>query len=165
MCLHPAIPNNLGPVHIHNPLRHDLVPPHRGPELGPQRPVHATQNQNTHAHHGEHIVRIPIRPEIAVGRRDERHNRQKGIAQQEDNCHRQPGAPARVPLLFLLVLQVDEAAGDEAVDPGAGVRVQVDDEVVGRSGGRREQDDDGYKPVEEELRLLVPSSEQQTGGV
>jgi len=33
--------------------------------------------------------------------------------------------PAGVPDLLLLVVQVDEPAGDEGVDPGAGVGVSV----------------------------------------
>ena len=139
-----AIPNNLDPLPVHNPLRHNLVPPDGRPEFGPQPPVNRAQEQNTHAHNREDIVRIPIGPDIPISRRDKRHNGQEGVDQEKYDRHGQPGAPAGIPVFGFLELQVDEPAGDEAVDPGAGVRVQVDDEVVGRSGGRREQDDDCY---------------------
>ena len=53
---------------------------------------------------------------------------------------------------MLLVPQVDETGGDEAVDPGTGVGVEIDDEVVRRARRRREKDDDCDEPVEKELQ-------------
>ena len=43
--------------------------------------------------------------------------------------------PWGCPLLALRVVQIDKASGNETVDPGAGVGVQVHDEVVGWTGG------------------------------
>lgn len=146
-----AVPDDLDPILIDDALGDNLVAPHGGPEFGPQGPVDAAQDQDADADDGEDVVRVPVGPEVPVGRRDEGHDGEEGVAEQEDDDDGQPGAPGRVPRARLLVVQVDEPRRDEAVDPGARVRVQVDDEVVRRPWGRREQDDDGYQPVEEEL--------------
>lgn len=72
-------------------------------------------------------------------------------------------------MFALGVVQIDEAGGDEAVDPtrtisqepeariarsnspGAGICVQVDDEVVGRACRGCNENDHGDQPVKEEL--------------
>lgn len=59
--------------------------------------------------------------------------------------------PRRGPTLTFRVVQVDEAGDDEAIDPCARVGVQINDEVVGWTGRRRNEDDDSNEPVKEEL--------------
>lgn len=151
MNLDPPIPNNLGPIYVNDSLRHNLVSTNRGPELGPQRPVYSTQHQDQDAHNREDVVRISVSPDISIRRRDERHDSQESVAKQEDDRDGQESPPTRVPLLFLLVLQVDESARHEAVDPCTGVGIKVDDEIVGRSRRRCEQNNNRHEPVEKEL--------------
>jgi hypothetical protein len=50
--------------------------------------------------------------------------------------------PGRFPALALVVVQIDESSGDKTVDPGTGVGIQVDNEVVRRTGWRCDEDDD-----------------------
>ena len=150
--LHLTIPNHLYSFFVSNSLRHNLVSLDSWPEPGPQRPVDAAQDEDTNTHDREDIVRVTIRPKVAIGWRDEWHDCQEDVAQQEDYCDGQPCAPSRIPWLLPLILQVDETSGDEAVDPGAGVSVEIDDEVVRRARRRGEKDDDCDEPVEEELQ-------------
>lgn len=49
------------------------------------------------------------------------------------------------------IVQVDKSGGDEAIDPCAGVCVEVDDEVVGRTCRWCDEDNYGNKPMQEEL--------------
>lgn len=72
--------------------------------------------------------------------------------------------PPRRPVLRLAIMQPDQPRRNEAVDPRAGVRVQVDDEVVRGAGRGREQDDNGHEPVEEELHIPEMSDMQDGFG-
>lgn len=120
------------------------------PHLGPQRPVKGAKEKDRNTHDGEHIVRVSVGVPVSIGG-DERYEDEEEVRQQEDDNDRQVRVPAGCPVLLLAVVQVDEAAGDEAVDPGAGVCVQVDNKVVRRSRGRSQQHNDGDNPVQEEL--------------
>jgi hypothetical protein len=61
--------------------------------------------------------------------------------------------PRRRPGLRLLVVQPDEPRGDEDVDDGAWIGVEVDDEIVRWPRRGRNEYDDCYNPVEEELSI------------
>lgn len=148
--IHLNIPHMLHPISILKPLSLNLIPANPRYNLPPERPIHHTEQQNTHTHNRENVIRIPLRIPVAV-RRDKRRDGEENVGGEVEHGDGQVRVPGGGPALALLVVQVDEAGGDEGVDPGAGVRVQVDDEVVGGAGGGRNEDDDGDEPVEEEL--------------
>ncbi|QBZ65566.1 hypothetical protein PoMZ_12528 [Pyricularia oryzae] len=140
--MHLAVANNLLAILISNPLGLDPVASQLGPQLGPHGPVGRTEEQHADADNGKDVVRVSVLVPAGLGR-DEGHEGEERIGQEV----RVPGAG---PVLLLAELEVDEAGRDKGVDPGARVRVEVDDEVVGRAGGRRQQHNHRDDPVQEE---------------
>lgn len=137
-------------IRIHKSFRHNFIPTNPRHNLRPENPVNDTEQQNTDADDREDVVRVPVSIPIAI-RRNERRDCEEDIGGQVEHCNGQEGVPGRSPVLALLVVQVDETGGDKAVDPGTGVGVQVDDEVVSWACWGCDKDDDGDEPVEEEL--------------
>lgn len=147
--IHLHIPHMLHALRILMPLRDNFVPAQLRPQPSPARPVHNTKQQHAHAHNRKHVVRVPVRVPCTRWR-DEGDQREEDVGGEIQHRDGEPGVPRGFPPLGLVVVQVDETRGDEAVDPGAGIGVQVRDEVVGGAGGGRDKDDDGDEPVEEE---------------
>jgi hypothetical protein len=131
------------------PFTHDLIPAQLRPQLGPTRPVHHTEKQNADTNHREHNPGVSLGVAVAI-RWDERYKCEEDIGGQVYDGDREVGVPWRFPALALAEVQVDEAGGDESVDPGSRVRVQVRDEVVCGSRRRRNKHNDCDEPMQEE---------------
>lgn len=120
-----------------------------GPELGPDEPVGGAKKENGNTDNGENVVGVALGVPVSNGR-DEGNDSQEDVEEEEDNEDRFPAAPRGLPGVSPEEVEEDETAGNEAVDPDAGVGVEVDQEVVGRSGRRSKQDDNGNQPVQKE---------------
>lgn len=100
----------------------DFVPTDFGPNLRPACPVKSTQKQNADTNNRKHVVWVALRVPITI-RGDEGDDREKYVCGQVKNSNRKVGMPWRLPALALVVVQVDEAGGNETVDPCSGVGV------------------------------------------
>ena len=148
-CADLTVPDRFTTINLINvPLWNDLVAPNLRPYTGPEEPVEGSSEKHTNTNDGENEVGIPVGILDAVGR-NEGHDGQEYIGSEVEEADGKEGVPRRRPILALPVLEVDETSGDETVDPRAGVGVEIDDEIVGRAGGRGHKDDDGHDPVEE----------------
>jgi hypothetical protein len=91
----------------------------------PQQPVHSSKDQHPRADKGEGVVRVAVGIPVAVWR-DEWRNDEEYVEAQVDEGDREKCLPGRGPVLGFAESEVDQAAGDEGVDPGAGVCVSTD---------------------------------------
>jgi len=116
------VPHHLDPVLIHLSFGHNNVAPPPRKHLGPQRPVHHAQPQHGGADEREGVVRVPVGVPVARGR-DEGREGEEDVEEEVDDSDKRRRAPGGGPVLRLGEVQVDKTAGDEGINPGAGVGV------------------------------------------
>ena len=145
-----TVPHCFATINLINvPLWNDFISPNLRPYTSPESPIDGASEEHTNTNDGKDEVRVPVGILHAIGR-DEGHDGQESVGSEVEETDGKKSVPGRRPVLALLVLEVDKTSSDEAVDPRAGIGVEIDDEVVGRASGRRHEDDDGHDPVEEE---------------
>lgn len=145
--VHLSVSDDLDAGFVDNALRFDPVPTNGRPYFCPADPVECAEEEHADADDGEHKVRVPFSVPVAI-RRDKWHDCQKHICEEIERRDGQVRVPRRRPVFGLAKVQVDETGGDKGIDPRSRVRVEVDDEVVCRTGRRSDQDDDCDDPMQ-----------------
>jgi hypothetical protein len=141
------IPDMLITLRVFISLTNNLVSAKLRPYFGPAEPVYYTKEQDSDANNGKHDPRVAFGVSVAI-RRDKRYEREEDIGEEIDDRDGQVSVPRRFPSLALIEVQVNETGGDEAVDPGTGIGIEIRDEIVSRTSRWCQKHNHGDEPAD-----------------